>query len=627
MFKNIYDTPETREVFFKVEDANLYRLDEGILFTAWEIWTEPDKAGTQLTDGVDYLVGAQSDRATQITGDDVYQGFQVLTSTYHDVALFATITWVGNIGDTDVVRPQTDYYGDRIGFDDVLLYNNTPALTTSEGAVPLSDTVHLVDSVIWIDGVPYPNQALKWPGKRWGAFCGAERENVLASDFSDFSTLSNATITVANEWATVLNTASGGYVASTISGFTDGVVGIIMKQGNSVSSALVVSSGSATVTWGSSGSIAIVGTDLGAFFLDDEQTIAYVFMQGGATLATFRLYGGVDSGDYTYYYKPQAVDADHWLPYFEGVLPASDLTPPVALGQAGSLSLWFYNGGNLNDGEYHTFLDSRDVDATDNNFILRINNTGELRFSIENISGTGFAFLSTASFASDIPDGWNHLKLTYSTSESTDNNAYLNGGSDLLTTKATPTGTFSFPLGLSIGGVLGTFYLNSLIQDVHFRPSVDTSTTHYDSGLPWIDGDATISEDGSSFSDGKARAERVYYDQHGQQGIVFDAEIDGVWVTKWANGRMEQRFTSDTATTSTTASGNIYRSANTVSMAFPVPFVGVNPTVALLVVATSGLAWPSSQYSLGLSSVNAYLLGSGATSAGYLGYKAEGRWK
>ena len=166
MFKNIFDSPETREVFFKVEDANVTRLYEGILFTEWEVWTGEGKTGTQLTEGVDYLVGAQSAGATATVGSAVYQGFQVLTATYHDVALFATITWVGNLGDTDVVRPQTDYYGDRIESGDVLLYNNTPAKTTSEGAVPLSDTVHLVDSIIWIDGVPYFNEALKWPGRR-----------------------------------------------------------------------------------------------------------------------------------------------------------------------------------------------------------------------------------------------------------------------------------------------------------------------------------------------------------------------------------------------------------------------------------------------------------------------------
>lgn len=95
--KNIYDSSEEIEVVFKVSSSSLYRLPFGRLFTLYDIWTGASKTGTQLTSS-DYTAAGESTQAASIKSETVYSGFQITNASYHNIDLYATITWVGNIG-------------------------------------------------------------------------------------------------------------------------------------------------------------------------------------------------------------------------------------------------------------------------------------------------------------------------------------------------------------------------------------------------------------------------------------------------------------------------------------------------------------------------------------------------
>lgn len=95
--KNIYESSEEIEVVFKVSSSALYRLPFGRLFTLYDIWTGASKTGTQLTSS-DYTAAGESTQAAAIKSETVYSGFQITNASYHNIDLYATITWVGNIG-------------------------------------------------------------------------------------------------------------------------------------------------------------------------------------------------------------------------------------------------------------------------------------------------------------------------------------------------------------------------------------------------------------------------------------------------------------------------------------------------------------------------------------------------
>jgi hypothetical protein len=127
-----------------------------------------------------------------------------------------------------------------------------------------------------------------------------------------------------------------------------------------------------------------------------------------------------------------------------------------------------------------------------------------------NVEGT-----DTESVNTFVVDTWYHLKMTVDYSGNV--NLYVDGELEVESTVQVADISAYTRVVYGGSGSLGTASkeLEGYFCDALYQPYVDTTTTHYDNNIPWVDEDAVISDDGAYFRDidhGVVAARKIYAD-------------------------------------------------------------------------------------------------------------------
>ena len=157
---------------------------------------------------------------------------------------------------------------------------------------------------------------------------------------------------------------------------------------------------------------------------------------------------------------------------------------------------------------------------------------------------------------------WNHIKLVLTSGTSLV--AYVNGGSAQTHSTNIPTvATMYKEISFGVVPTLGA-NLNGYIQDVSISPTADTSTDHYDNGLPYYNPNKMMGKNANWAIDNNGNIAGLPQ----VAGIIVDEyELSGQHVTKWDTGRMEIIELASETVTSTTASGTLFRGNKAITYA------------------------------------------------------------
>lgn len=268
---------------------------------------------------------------------------------------------------------------------------------------------------------------------------------------------------------------------------------------------------------------------------NEEYLIAFTKTGIASGTDKLRCYASGDAtiGEYTYYKDISYVGGiDYPVPYVKGIHTADSRIHPVnwAKSENWTIEMWFKS----EDIASTNFLfDARDPGLLDG--FSAYYNTGVLTvFSVKDgiSSQTAFSVQPTVG-------EYSHLKVVYGSDVNL--RAYLNG--ILVATVSTNIST-NTDIGptLFVGSRANSLlYANAYIADINIRPTADTSTSHYDSGLPWGNPkDIILSETNYGMDEyGHMRARTITATEEDAYSVVEQYSIGTETIIKYSNGRIK----------------------------------------------------------------------------------------
>ncbi len=510
-------------------------------------------------------------------------------------------------------------YGEELESGELFL-DGTDSLTSSDNRKPVVDNVDFIPAVETIDGIDYEPAESKWPGDRgtYGFF--GEYENVIGTATQ---TLNNATLTEEGGWNRVdqvSDTALGAinYTYSALS--THGYFMVIMRRGdvNNSDDLIEVGAGYCTISWGSKIFAFHSLTDKGSYTIGDNIAVfRFITQTTGETKLNIRASGVAFSAghlEYSYFMNPMVVDLDYPVPYTPGTHEANKLQfdKDWATSDEWTIEGWVYFN---NSGTSKRFFDTR-ANSSDTNAVLITSlssNIGDITF-IDSGATTSFTINNfTISH-------WMHLKIIIKGGIGAD--VYVDGGA-VQSFSNTDILLEEYAKSIVIGNTAAyDRETQGYISDIRITPTADTSTDHYDSGLPYYNPDKTYGKNALWSIDDKGHFSGQF-DNAGR--IIEEYELDGQHVTKWDTGRMEISGEGDNVFSSDNKSTTLQVDYVEVFINYPKVLGSPGSSISGIGYTVGGATSESAKTHIFLKSFSSD--GAVVTGSCVVEFQAIGRWK
>ena len=457
-------------------------------------------------------------RPLQINGDLDLQSNDITSGTFQGANKVTTIT--SNPTDAEIPSAEAvvEYVtavtggtitGDAIPAGSKLISDGTPVVYTSDFDYPITSITSFVPSTIEVDNLYYDNtNNVKFAGQRWMKGIFDEYENII--DTSSLPSASaNSSVSIEDNWIRVeatstvtdsFNTAAT-YIISALSNV--GSISVLVKRGGSTPTTqidlrtLSAESISIKINWAAKTFTHTTGVNTSkSFFLSDD--IAFVSVVGTITGSILFLlyaqeYATATSGNYSLFKNVSLIDESYPAPYVDGIHEADNLSYDLNWGSEGTLEFWIDIQYDYDPSADIIYFGNRIASSTTSNVIQLYYDTSNSQFVFWLGDSTGVTHnYKTNAYTSGtwLSRGFHHFKVTYSTTDEADIQLKIDGSADLITVRPAITGSYSFLPYITIGSRYPTTgptgYINSLIDDILWQPTVDTTTTHYSGGNPYI---------------------------------------------------------------------------------------------------------------------------------------------
>lgn len=517
-------------------------------------------------------------------------------------------------------------YGEELPSGYELLLDGSPSAVTSKGRYPSQFVGTIYASS--------KDENVKWPGSRGNYFFSKEGENLLDNPALVTKGWVRATEDDIAGWKRLTNTGTSSFYANyhDFQGTNNRIFcSVRLRRGNTPSALSIVyardelatASAYVSVNWTTKAFTASNCTDYSYFVDDNECVIAFTTDDLGVIMARMDITpdGGTTVGGEVGYYKDPFVHA-RWFytPYHESAKRAGVACWPIRWEDSNdwTLECWFKPNGITST---HRLLFDAVFDTSTgfSSFAVFWDQTGWALYSSD-AGSAGFIYLSGI-----VENTWNHIKVIFSSGAYL--NAYVNGGAVQSKTTNIPD-VENLDHALLIGdNAEHTLPFNGFITDFAIYPGIDTSNTHYNSGLPYRNPEKIYTDFGNT----AISQYDVAGDTSNTGRIIYDDIIDGWYVTKYDTGVMtiwtEQGITVDT----TIATGSLFRNDPSLPAAridYPVIFVGDNPHCsAVLTYTFNNVAASPFNSQLNYCELTIFSTTSVTNNIVYVTVKVTGRWK
>ena len=470
------------------------------------------------------------DRPVQINGDLDLQSNNITSGQFQGADKVTAITTSPTDAELPTAQAVQEYVtaatgqtitGDAIPAGSKLISDGTPAVYTSDFDYPILPNTSFVPSTIEVDNLYYDNtNNVKFVGQRWMKGIFDEYTNVIDNNVLP-TPGSNCTVSFDEDgWIRVeatatssdSNTTAATYSFSAFS--TVGAFSCLIKRGGSTPMTQIGSAGTNSgvnieVNWSTKSIVyqsSTVDVSKSFFLSDDIVFISGVGANSGSTILRLYAedYGSATSGNYSLYKQISLTDTIYPTPYVDGTHVQDNLSYNLDWGSEGTLEFWIDIQHEYNPPADLIYFGNRIYDSTLNNVIQLYYDTSNANFviSLRNSSGTGYNFTTDAYTSGTwLSRGFHHFKIIYSTTNNANVQLRIDGGDDDISTRPTLSGTFDFLPYITIGSRIPTTgptaLINTLIDDILWQPTVDTSSTHYTGGNPYVKGNKTYGANGN----------------------------------------------------------------------------------------------------------------------------------
>ena len=499
------------------------------------------------------------DRPVQINGDLDLQSNNITSGQFQGADKVTAITASPTDAELPTAQAVQEYVtaatgqtitGDAIPAGSKLISDGTPVVYTSDFDYPILPNTSFVPSTIEVDELYYDNtNNVKFPGQRWMKGIFDEYTNVIDNNVlptpgtnCDVSFDEDGWIRVeATAASSASNTTAASYSFPTFS--TVGAFSCLIKRGGSTPMSQIGSAGSNSgvnieVNWSTKSIVyqsSTVDVSKSFFLSDDIVFISGVGANTGSTILRLYAedYGSATSGNYSLYKQISLTDTIYPTPYVIGTHVQDNLSYDLDWGNEGTLEFWVDIQHEYNPSAVIVYFGNRIYNSTANNVIQLYYDNSSRKYIIwlGNSAGTNHNFTTDAYTSGTwIGRGFHHFKIIYSTTNNANVQLRIDGGDDDISTRPTLTGTFDLLPYLTIGSRIPTTgpiaILNSLIDDILWQPTVDTSSTHYTGGNPYIKSNKTYGSNGNYSVDEQGNVVGTSFRENNQIEF-FDILPDG----------------------------------------------------------------------------------------------------